>query len=63
MFFTIHCRYFLTTVEREMKKHVGCDVTIPYYDWTIDVGSLERSVVWGAAYFGGNGESGTNCVK
>ncbi|XP_076799666.1 uncharacterized protein LOC143444348 isoform X2 [Clavelina lepadiformis] len=55
-------RYFLANVERELQKLSSCTVYIPYFDWTIDSGSLNESYVWSVAYFGGNGESETNCV-
>ena len=54
-------RYFLRYVERELQKF-DCDLTIPYYDWTIDAGLPEKSIIWSNKYFGGNGEGVTGCV-
>nr|CAB3263131.1 uncharacterized protein LOC104265438 [Phallusia mammillata] len=56
-------RHYLASVERELRKQSDCDVSIPYLDWTIDVGSLNESYVWSVKYFGGNGEDENNCVK
>ncbi|GIY57999.1 hypothetical protein CDAR_284721 [Caerostris darwini] len=56
-------RFFLRYVEMKLQE-IDCSVTIPYFDWTLDVGSLETSVVWQANYFGGSGEkSRNNCVR
>ncbi|XP_059510514.1 kielin/chordin-like protein isoform X2 [Stegostoma tigrinum] len=54
-------RYFLRMVERELQK-VSCDISIPYFEWTIDVGSMESSTAWQANFFGPNGDSETRCV-
>ncbi|XP_060698750.1 kielin/chordin-like protein isoform X3 [Hemiscyllium ocellatum] len=54
-------RYFLRMVERELQK-VSCDISIPYFEWTIDVGSMESSTAWQANFFGPNGDSKTECV-
>ncbi|GAB1599713.1 kielin/chordin-like protein [Argonauta hians] len=55
-------RYFLFMVEKSMQD-VECGVVIPYYDWTLDVGMLNKSIIWSSKYFGGNGENGTHCVR
>ena len=54
-------RYFLWNVEQALQE-IDCSVAIPYYDWTIDVGKPEKSVIWAANMFGGNGENLTECV-
>lgn len=54
-------RYFLRYVEREIQRY-DCDITIPYYDWTIDAGSPDKSIVWSNKYFGGNGDDTTGCI-
>ncbi|XP_022244270.1 kielin/chordin-like protein [Limulus polyphemus] len=53
-FFLPWHRFFLRLVEMELQK-LDCEITIPYFDWTVDVGALDTSVVWQANYFGGNG--------
>ncbi|CAI9718898.1 chordin isoform X2 [Octopus vulgaris] len=55
-------RYFLFMVEKLMQD-VECGVVIPYYDWTLDIGVLNKSVIWSSKFFGGNGENGTDCVR
>ncbi|XP_064417188.1 kielin/chordin-like protein [Latimeria chalumnae] len=55
-------RYFLRAVERELQMVSSCDVSIPYFEWTIDAGSMETSTAWQANFFGGNGEPETECV-
>nr|XP_039253790.1 uncharacterized protein LOC120330882 isoform X1 [Styela clava] len=55
-------RYFLRMVEQEIQKQSSCEVFIPYFDWTIDVGNLENSQIWQTSFFGGNGEEISNCV-
>ncbi|KAK3097854.1 hypothetical protein FSP39_013843 [Pinctada imbricata] len=54
-------RYFLKHVEQEMQA-LDCEVTIPYYDFTVDAGDPTRSLVWSANVFGGNGEGDNGCV-
>ena len=61
MFLPWH-RYFLFMVEKTMQD-IDCEVRIPYYDWTIDSGSMEKSVVWSSSFFGGNGDEMTECVR
>lgn len=55
-------RYFLRTVEHVLQS-VDCDVTIPYFDWTMDVGAMEKSAVWAANVFGNNGHPVNGCVR
>ncbi|KAK6488158.1 kielin/chordin-like protein isoform X1 [Huso huso] len=55
-------RYFLKMVERELQKGSSCEIYIPYFEWTIDAGSMETSAIWQANFFGGNGDQQTNCV-
>ncbi|XP_023238974.1 uncharacterized protein LOC111637659 [Centruroides sculpturatus] len=55
-------RFFLRLVEMELQKF-DCNVTIPYFDWTIDTGNLESSIVWQVNYFGGNGDSESKCIR
>ncbi|XP_069129569.1 uncharacterized protein [Argopecten irradians] len=55
-------RYFLQYVEQEFQD-IDCGLTIPYFDWTVDVGDLRKSIVWAANMFGGNGETLEGCVR
>lgn len=55
-------RYFLWYVEKELKE-VDCSVSVPYYDWTMDVGAPSKSVIWAANMFGGNGNDIEGCVQ
>lgn len=36
--------------------------TIPYWDWAADSQAPERSIIFGSAYFGGNGSGSSLCV-
>ncbi|XP_066561273.1 uncharacterized protein LOC136750261 [Amia ocellicauda] len=56
-------RYFLKTLERELQRVSSCEVSIPYFEWTVDAGSLATSAIWQANVFGGNGEHKTDCVS
>ncbi|KAG9345615.1 hypothetical protein JZ751_008759 [Albula glossodonta] len=56
-------RYFLKVVERELQKASSCQVSIPYFEWTVDAGSLETSATWQANFFGGDGDPATGCVS
>lgn len=42
-------------MERELQK-INPNVTIPYWNWTLDSQQPERSVVFTEEYFGGNGK-------
>ncbi|XP_078275752.1 kielin/chordin-like protein isoform X1 [Rhinoraja longicauda] len=55
-------RYFLRMMERELQK-ISCDISIPYFEWTIDAGLMESSTAWQGNFFGANGESETDCVS
>lgn len=62
-FFLPWHRYFLRYAEMKLQE-IDCSVTIPYFDWTLDVGNLASSIVWQANFFGGNGDKTENyCVK
>lgn len=54
-------RRFLLEVERALQA-IDCRVSIPYYDWTLDVGDMSRAPVWAANMFGGNGGR-DGCVR
>lgn len=55
-------RFFLRYAEMKLQE-VDCSVTIPYFEWTLDVGNLENSIIWQANMFGGNGDkSSDHCV-
>ncbi|KAG8188974.1 hypothetical protein JTE90_010063 [Oedothorax gibbosus] len=55
-------RFFIRYAEMKLQE-IDCSVSIPYFDWTLDVGQLEKSVVWQANMFGGNGDKTQNdCV-
>ncbi|XP_076063237.1 uncharacterized protein LOC143038124 [Oratosquilla oratoria] len=56
-------RYLLRLVEAKMMSEAGCQFSIPYFDWTIDIGDMAKSIVWQANYFGGQGEGQSLCVK
>ncbi|XP_071044189.1 kielin/chordin-like protein [Parasteatoda tepidariorum] len=56
-------RYYLRLVEMKLQE-IDCSVTLPYFEWTMDVGSLDSSFVWQANIFGGNGDRTRNyCVR
>lgn len=62
-FFLPWHRYLLRYAEMKLQE-VDCSVTIPYFDWTLDVGNLQNSIVWQANMFGGNGDKSDDfCVK
>ncbi|XP_035282512.1 uncharacterized protein LOC118232067 [Anguilla anguilla] len=56
-------RYFLKEVERELQKASSCQISIPYFEWAVDAGSMETSAIWQANFFGGNGDPVTDCVS
>ncbi|EGD74691.1 hypothetical protein PTSG_12389 [Salpingoeca rosetta] len=54
-------REFLKQLELTLREVSGnCNVTIPYWDWTIDALSPETSPVWNVV--GGNGNGVDQCV-
>lgn len=62
-FFLPWHRFFIRYAEMRLQE-VDCSVTIPYFDWTLDVGNLENSIVWQSNMFGNNGEQSNNfCVR
>lgn len=61
-FFLPWHRYFLRLVEYELQSLSSCKLTIPYFEWTVDSGSMESSAAWQAGLFGGDGEPDSGCV-
>lgn len=61
-FFLPWHRYFLRLVERELQSVSSCKLAIPYFEWTVDTGSMNTSTAWQADLFGGDGEPGSGCV-
>lgn len=59
-FFLPWQRTFLRQIEQRLQQ-IDCDVVLPYFDFTTDVGFFEEAVIWQANYFGGNGNGG--CVE
>ena len=55
-------RYFLRLVEMELQT-IDCSITIPYYDWTVNAGNQDKSLIWSANMFGGDGMDVTGCVQ
>ncbi|KAJ1343528.1 hypothetical protein BSLG_001909 [Batrachochytrium salamandrivorans] len=49
-------RAFLHAVELALINECGYPGTLPYWDWSVDSQSPEKSPVWGADAFGGNGD-------
>ncbi|KAI9297856.1 Di-copper centre-containing protein [Neoconidiobolus thromboides FSU 785] len=60
-FFPWH-RVFLRRYEQALQK-IDPTVVLPYWDWSRDSQAPERSPLFGATYFGGNGRSGDYCVN
>uniref|UniRef100_UPI00358E89B8 uncharacterized protein isoform X2 n=1 Tax=Myxine glutinosa TaxID=7769 RepID=UPI00358E89B8 len=55
-------RAFLQHAERELRS-ISCNIAVPYFEWTIDAGSVQTSSVWQDDIFGGDGEQEpTACV-
>ena len=52
-------RMFLRQMEQRLQE-IDCSITLPYFDFTTDVGSFEDAIVWQPNYFGGDGING--CV-
>ncbi|XP_056242607.1 uncharacterized protein LOC130175927 [Seriola aureovittata] len=61
-FFLPWHRYFLRLVEHELQSMSSCKLAIPYFEWTVDSGSMKSSAAWQAGFFGGDGEPGSGCV-
>eukprot|EP00051_Salpingoeca_urceolata_P017573 m.241086 g.241086 ORF g.241086 m.241086 type:complete len:2387 (+) comp18994_c0_seq2:73-7233(+) len=54
-------REYLRQLEQALREVSGrCDLTVPYWDWTIDALSPQTSPVWAAV--GGNGVGWSQCV-
>ncbi|XP_042268721.1 uncharacterized protein LOC121897964 isoform X2 [Thunnus maccoyii] len=62
-FFLPWHRYFLRLVERELQSLSSCKLGIPYFEWTVDSGSMQSSAAWEAGLFGGDGKAGSGCVQ
>ncbi|XP_029378365.1 uncharacterized protein LOC115056224 [Echeneis naucrates] len=61
-FFLPWHRYFLQLVESELQSVSSCKVAIPYFEWTVDSGSMKSSAAWQAGFFGGDGEPDLGCI-
>lgn len=61
-FFLPWHRYFLRLVERKLQSMSSCKLAIPYFEWTVDSGSMTSSAAWQAGLFGGDGEPGSGCI-
>ncbi|KAL4233911.1 hypothetical protein ACF0H5_008583 [Mactra antiquata] len=53
-------RIFLRKLE-QMLQEIDCSITLPYYDFTTDIGNFDNAVIWQPNYFGGDGVNG--CVE
>lgn len=60
-FFLPWHRYFLRLVEHELQS-LSCKLALPYFEWTVDSGSMRFSAAWEAGLFGGDGEPDSDCV-
>lgn len=60
-FFLPWHRYFLRLVEHELQS-LSCKLALPYFEWTVDSGSMKSSAAWEAGLFGGDGEPDSGCV-
>ncbi|XP_076589789.1 uncharacterized protein LOC143322463 [Chaetodon auriga] len=56
-------RYFLRLVERELQSTSSCKLALPYFEWTVDSGSMKFSAAWQTGLFGGDGEADSGCVS
>ncbi|TMS05280.1 Kielin/chordin-like protein [Larimichthys crocea] len=61
-FFLPWHRYLLRLVERELQSMSSCKLALPYFEWTVDSGSMKSSAAWQAGLFGGDGEPTSGCV-
>ncbi|XP_060588471.1 uncharacterized protein LOC132743894 [Ruditapes philippinarum] len=52
-------RIFLRKLEQRLQQ-IDCSITLPYFDFTTDIGNFEESIIWQPNFFGGNGVDG--CV-
>lgn len=62
-FFLPWHRYFLRLVELELQSISSCKLALPYFEWTVDSGSLKSSAAWQAGLFGGGGDPDSACVR
>jgi len=53
-------RFFLRQLEQRLQQ-IDCSITLPYFDFTSDVGSFDEAIIWQPNYFGGDGER-DDCV-
>ncbi|ORX81815.1 Di-copper centre-containing protein [Basidiobolus meristosporus CBS 931.73] len=58
-FFPWHRKYLLNF--EDALREIDPDVTVPYWDWTLDSQAPEASPIF--TWFGGNGEGEDNCLK
>ena len=61
-FFLPWHRYFLQLVERELQSVSSCRLALPYFEWTVDCGSMKSSAAWQAGLFGGDGVPDSGCI-
>ena len=54
-------RMFLRQLEQKLQQ-IDCSITLPYYDFTTDVGNFSEAIIWQPAFFGGDGING-GCVQ
>ena len=54
-------RMFLRELEKNLQE-IDCAITLPYFDFTTDIGSFDKAIIWQANYYGGDGEGRTDCV-
>lgn len=54
-------RVFLREVEKKLQK-IDCGITMPYFDFTTDVGNFAEAIIWQPNYFGGDGSGFSHCV-
>ncbi|XP_035826566.1 uncharacterized protein LOC101845560 [Aplysia californica] len=59
-FFLPWHRMFLRQVEQRLQE-IDCNVVLPYFDFTTDIGFFEEAIIWQPNYFGSNGDGG--CVE
>ncbi|XP_029992031.1 uncharacterized protein LOC115420710 [Sphaeramia orbicularis] len=62
VFFLPWHRYFLQLVEQNLQSVSSCKVSLPYFEWTVDTGSMLSSAAWQAGMFGGDGDPGSGCI-
>lgn len=55
-------RYFLVYLEQALQTATNSDVTVPYWDWTLDRNAIEKAPVWDKNAFGSNGREEDGCL-